>query len=917
MLEKTIRRGLPAGALVALLLIATGAFAQSDFVGYNAMLAAWSLGSTSTNGPGTGVVVEQNEAPLSGNGSPSSPWTYVPDPAYGFMQGKTVINESTGSSGTSSHASNVAQVFYGNLGMSAGQYIPSAYGVTTIDLFNADIWANAGSIASNSLNVWTNALPSAPPANDPVVANFSWVGSGSDQGYGNANLDNDALRRLDWYIDQYNLVAVVGVSGNAGVSQVAAVLASGYNSIAVGLGPGSGGLSAAGPVPSTYGIDGPGRSKPDVVAWDSFENDEVSFAIPVVSAEAATLEQVARYYSYSAGTNAAVIKAIIMASASKNPLPSSAHTPTAPLDPQWGAGQVNFDWAYQVMTAGPQTAGTTSLAASTGWSYSSLSPDTSSGSTQTFFLQVPSGQPYDLSALLTWERNVSYATSGSVLAFSASLATIDLNLYQANSNFTLGSLLQSSSSTIDNVQYVFDRGLPAGEYALQVTRVDSLSGGSLGYFALAWQTQGVPLWAGTGNGSWNNAANWTTGFVPNGVTYEAALIAPTLTGVNVTLDAPQTLGQLTLGNTASATTGYTISAGMSGSLTFSNSGSTSLLTITSGSHSISAPIVLAGGLTVTPSLGATLDFSGLVSQSGGSQSVTVNGQGTLIYSGSNTFTGGTTINSGTLQIGAGGAAGSPGTGPIADYGALSVARSDVYTLPVAVGGSGQLVQLGPGALILPAIGETYTGPTVAAGGALRITSGLPNNLIVLNGGVLESNGVSALFMRPIGSAAGDVEWAGGGGGFSANGGLMSVNIGGQATPQTLSYGNSPSQLQGPLIFGSLTANNETDFLNPINLNGTTGTVQVNVGQGGDFAKLLGTVSNTSGTAGLVKTGNGLLVLADTNTYNGPTTIDAGTLQIELDRQPRFWRTGLRRQRRGRARYYRVRPLQFRHAGHAQ
>ena len=92
----------------------------------------------------------------------------------------------------------------------------------------------------------------------------------------------------------------------------------------------------------------------NVVAWDPFENDEVSFAIPVVSAEAATLEQVARYYSYSAGTNAAVIKAIIMASASKNPLPSWAHTPTAPLDPQWGAGQVNFDWAYQVMTAGPQ-----------------------------------------------------------------------------------------------------------------------------------------------------------------------------------------------------------------------------------------------------------------------------------------------------------------------------------------------------------------------------------------------------------------------------------------------------------------------------------------------------------------------------------------------------------------------------------
>ena len=110
------------------------------------------------------------------------------------------------------HAGNVAQVFYGNLGMSAGQYIPSAYGVTTVDLFNADIWPNAGSIASNTLNVWTNALPSAPPANDPAVANFSWVGSGSDGGFGSANLDNDALCRLDCTIDQTNLVAVVAVN---------------------------------------------------------------------------------------------------------------------------------------------------------------------------------------------------------------------------------------------------------------------------------------------------------------------------------------------------------------------------------------------------------------------------------------------------------------------------------------------------------------------------------------------------------------------------------------------------------------------------------------------------------------------------------------------------------------------------------
>jgi autotransporter-associated beta strand protein len=913
MLEKTIRRGVPMAALLSLLLTAAVASAQSDPDGYNAMLAAWALPSP----PGTGVVVEQNEAPLNSG----SPWQLAPNASASYLNhGITITYENTGGTSESGHADSVAQVFYGNKATG----IPSAYGVTTVDLFNADIWAETGSIASNTLNVWTNALPSAPPANDPVVANFSWVGSGSDQGYQSPNLDNDALRRFDWYIDQYNLVGVVGVSGNAGASQVAALMACGYNSIAVGLGPGSGGLSAAGPVPSTYGVDGAGRSKPDVVAWDPFENGEVSFSIPVVSAEAATLEQVARYYSFSAGTNAAVIKAVIMASANKNPLPNWGHTPTVPLDPQWGTGQINFNWAYQVMTAGPQTASTTSLASSTGWAYSSLNPSNSAGNTQTYFFQVPSGQPYDLSALVTWERMITVGTSSSPYTFTPSLATIDLSLYQANGSFTLGSLLQSSSSSIDNVQYVFDRGLPAGEYALQVTRVDSLSGGSLGYFALAWQTQGVPLWAGTGNGSWNSASNWSTGFVPNGLTYEAALIAPTLTGVTVTLDAPQTLGQLTLGNSANATFGYTISAGSAGTLTFSNSGSNSLLTVISGSQTISAPVILVGGLsmtasqgatlnisglvtesgssesltlggagavnlsgsvvlssglTLTPSQGSTLNISGVVSQSSGSQPLTLNGQGAVILSGSNTFSGGTTIDSGTLQIGAGGAAGAPGAGPITNYSILAVSRSDVYTLPVSVGGSGQLVQLGPGALILPPFVEGYSGQTVIDGGALRITSGVPNNLIVLNGGVLESNSGSASFIRPIGSASGDVEWASGGGGFSANGGLMSVNIGGQGTPQTLSWGNSPTQLQGPLIFGSLTANNETDFLNPINLNGSNGTVQVNVGQGGDFAKLLGAVSNSTGTGGLVKTGNGLLVLAATNTYNGPTTIDAGTLQI--------------------------------------
>ena len=62
--------------------------------------------------------------------------------------------------------------------------------------------------------------------------------------------------------------------------------------------------------------------------------------------------------------------------------------------------------------------------------------------------------------------------------------------------------------------------------------------------------------------------------------------------------------------------GYTIGAGSAGTLTFSNSGSNSLLNVLSGSQAISAPVVLVGGLSVTMSQGAALNISGAVSESG-------------------------------------------------------------------------------------------------------------------------------------------------------------------------------------------------------------------------------------------------------------------------------------------------------------
>jgi autotransporter-associated beta strand protein len=650
-----------ASAVVAasLTFSAQSSFAQSDPVGYAALLASFSAADLPP--PGTNIVVEQVEAIYPPSGSNA----YLPDNTRSNFNNVTITNLTTSETGTfSDHATTVASVFYGTSGYASG--------VSKVDVYEANDWL------INVLKIYSGSLPASALTPAPAVANFSWIGS-----YGTAAVDNDALRRLDYVINRDNLVAVVGVNNGSG-SAIPALLASGYNSIAVGL---SSGQSSLGPVPTASGVDGPGRSKPDIVAPSS----ATSFATPQVSAAAAMLEQVARSKAtLSSGTNAAVIKAILLASTDKNPLATWSHTATQPLDPQYGAGQLNFDWAYQIVSAGPQTAGTTSWSASTGWSYSSVTPATSSGSTQTFYFTVPSGQPFDLSALLTWQRKVTPLFSN-----SGSLATINLNLYQANSNFTLGSLIDSSSSSIDNVQYVFDRGLAPGTYALQVKRTDSLPA-AIGSFALAWQMQAVPYWIAA-DGSWNNAANWNNDLVAGGIGREAALFAPTSSGINITLDALQTVGLLTLANTASANTGYTIGAGAGGSLTFSNSGSSAQLNITSGSHVITAPVVLDSNLIVSFAAGAAIGISGNVSGAGG---LTLTGAGTTLLSGSNSYAGGTSVNAGNLVFASPSSIPGSGTILISGSGALNV--TGAYS---TVGGwlaSGKISSASNGALALTA-----------------------------------------------------------------------------------------------------------------------------------------------------------------------------------------------------------------------
>ena len=218
-------------------------------------------------------------------------------------------------------------------------------------------------------------------------------------------------------------------------------------------------------------------------------------------------------------------------------------------------------------------------------------------------------------------------------------------------------------------------------------------------------------------------------------------------------------------------------------------------------------------------------------------------------------------------------------------GTFSVTQGSSTDLTVTANISGSpaggLLKTGNGLLTLSG-SNTYSGGTTINGGALQANSGagLPSNSnLTFNGGVLQSNG-AASFTRLLDSSSTGVQWTSLGGGFSASDGELTVDIGGNGTGTggTIVWGTTIStNIVGTLMFGSLTASSETNFLNPIDLNGESRTIQVTAGQGGDFAQLAGALTNSIGTAGLTKTGNGLLVLAGSNTYNGATTVNAGTL----------------------------------------
>ncbi|MCU1328686.1 MAG: Extracellular serine protease precursor, partial [Bryobacterales bacterium] len=334
-------------------------------------------------------------------------------------------------------------------------------------------------------------------------------------------------------------------------------------------------------------------------------------------------------------------------------------------------------------------------------------------------------------------------------------------------------------------------------------------------------------WSGGSDGHWNVAGNWSS--APPTTSANTALLFDVASNYTVINDYSNfVLNNLTFGVGAQS---YNMSGGTLGFVSNGLGQAPTLVQNSSTGQVISSAIRLDNNLTLQGSGAGKLTLSGIVSGSGG---LIQNGPFTTLLTGSNTYTGGTTINGGFLAIGADnnlGAAGgslSLGGGGLQFTSSLISARAITLntgggtfdtngnnnTLTGNISGSGGLVKVGTGNLTLfnP---TTYTGSTTINGGTLSLgdTQALSTQTAVTVG----ANSALVLnnFSQSIGSLAG-----------SGSVSLGTANL-------TTGNDNTSTTFSGSLF----------------------------------------------GSGGLVKAGNGTLTLTGSNTYTGNTTINGGTLAL--------------------------------------
>jgi fibronectin-binding autotransporter adhesin len=258
------------------------------------------------------------------------------------------------------------------------------------------------------------------------------------------------------------------------------------------------------------------------------------------------------------------------------------------------------------------------------------------------------------------------------------------------------------------------------------------------------------VWSGSASSNWGTASNWVgTSYVPSGAGVAVSFGSPASNNSVNLGTASRTAGIINFANAAPTTIQSTSGAYY---LILDNSSSAAAITV-SGQHAINAGVQLNSNAAITMTSGSDqLTFGGSIVNGSSSSGITLSGSGTLVLAGSNTYSGNTSVISGTLQLSnsmalqnstltsggivfnsqvashgftLGGISGSASLA-LADNGgnpvALSIGNNGQSTTYGGIlSGLGGLIKVGTGTLTLTSL-QTYSGPTLISGGVLQLQS---------------------------------------------------------------------------------------------------------------------------------------------------------------------------------------------------
>ena len=454
---------------------------------------------------------------------------------------------------------------------------------------------------------------------------------------------------------------------------------------------------------------------------------------------------------------------------------------------------------------------------------------------------------------------------------------------------------------------------------------------------IADTTAGLNLSVGTSMGG---SVDNTTGVVTagnavgtDGITLNANLTASgniniqgtrASAGTGVNIGGTSTLTSTGVGASINAKSNYNVVH--TGAITNQASGGVAAaINLSSGSGSVSGTGSIAsngvstsgGGITIDTATAGTL--SGVISGSG---SLSKTGAGTTTLTVNNTYSGITTVNAGTLQVGNAGTTGSLGSGTatVAANANLTFNRyvnNNEYTIPNTIAGAGALNIVGPGidsqgAMRLGANNSTFTGTINVSSARLWVTAanqvGAASLINVNSGGGLYA-GTGVTISNPI--ALSGNGWQEGATSYY---GALRLGDGAIISGDISLTGNARIATAGVIaanLTGVVSGSNNVEFASyfgpgTIRLTGNntyTGTTTISsgilqVGTGGTNGTLGngGIVTNTGtltinrsnaitignliqSTGAFTQAGTGTTTLTGANTYSGTTTISAGTLQV--------------------------------------